>query len=113
MAAQIAEAPAGTVTEVFPESADREGAYRFVENDAIDPTEIGRAALRSCLQRTAGLPFFFVPVDESSLTLTDRGQEHGLGRVGPTKFGARGLEVNRAIGLAPDRTPISYADPHL
>jgi len=112
MAAQIAEAPAGTVTEVFPESADREGAYRFVENDAIDPIEIGRAALRSCLQRAAGFPFFFVPVDESSITLTDRGQEHGLGRVGTTKCCARGLEVISAIGVAPDGTPIGYAGQH-
>jgi len=44
MAARLAETPGGTVTQVFDNSAVREGAYRFVENDVVEAEEIGRAA---------------------------------------------------------------------
>src|SRR5258706_8468916 len=108
IAARIAEAPAGRVTEVFPEGAELEGAYRFLENDAVKAGEIGRAALRACLERARGLPFVFVPVDGSSITLTDRAHEKGTGRVGTTSFCARGLEVMSAIAVAPDGTPLGY-----
>jgi hypothetical protein len=35
MAAAAASNPAGKVTQVFSSSADREGAFRFLENDDV------------------------------------------------------------------------------
>jgi hypothetical protein len=108
MASSVAESPGGTVTRVFQEQAEREAAYRFLENHEVDASEIGRAALRSCLRRTVGMPYFFVPVDGSSLTLTDRDHAFGFGRVTSNKFTSRGLEVVSAVGVSPDGTPIGY-----
>ncbi len=108
LATGVAESPGGTITRVFGESADREAAYRFLENEDIDPVEIGRAGLRSCLGRTKGLPYFLVPVDGSSITLTDREGAFGFGAIGARKFPARGLEVISAIGVSPEGTPLGY-----
>lgn len=108
MATGIAESPGGTITRVFRDSAEREGAYRFLENEDVDPKEISRAALRACLERTRGLPYFLVPVDESSITLTDRDGVFGFGAVGAHKFPTHGLEVVSAIGVSPDGTPLGY-----
>jgi hypothetical protein len=108
MAEALAAAPAGTLTQAFTRSSEREGAYRLVENDRVEPKEIGRAALRACLERTKELPFFYVPIDGSSLTLTDRTRAKGLGRVGNRVVKSFGVEVMTAIGVAPDGVPLGY-----
>src|SRR6266568_5767136 len=108
LATGVAESPGGTITRVFGESAEREAAYRFLENEEIVPVEIGRAALKACLGRTKGLPYFLVPVDGSSITLTDREGAFGFGTIGARKFPARGLEVVSAIGVSPEGTPLGY-----
>jgi hypothetical protein len=108
VAAGVARAPAGRVSQVFRESKKREGAYRSLESKRIQSDEIKRAALQSCLERTAKHQYFFVPVDGSSLTLTDRGGKFGFGRVGTEKFLSRGVEVMTAIGLDPKGTPLGF-----
>jgi hypothetical protein len=106
LAAAVAENPGGTVTKVVEEAAEREGAYRFLENDEVEPVEIRRAAARAALGRTVGMPFVFVPEDGSSLTLTDLTGKKGLGRIGVKRTSAVGLEVMSAIAVAPDGTPL-------
>jgi hypothetical protein len=106
IAAAGAESPGGTVTRVVASPAEREGAYRFLENDEIPAAEIVRASTRACLSRTVGMPFVFVPVDGSSLTLTDRPGARGMGLVAERKVTSRGLEVMSAIGISPEGTPV-------
>ena len=108
LAAAAAESPGGTVTQVLSTSAEREGAYRFLENDDIDAGEIARAATRACLERTKGMPFFFAPEDGCTLTLTDRTGRKGLGRIGDRRREAVGLETMGVIGVGPDGTPLGY-----
>ncbi|HEY2202040.1 MAG TPA: transposase DNA-binding-containing protein, partial [Solirubrobacteraceae bacterium] len=40
LAAGVAMRPAGTVTDVFDDAADREGAYRFLSNTAVSPRAV-------------------------------------------------------------------------
>lgn len=112
IAARAAQSPAGTVTEVFVTSKEREGTYRFVESDKNEVEEIERAALRACLERTKEMPFFFVPVDGSSLTLTDRKRTRDLGRIGNRVVKSCGLQVMTAMAVAPDGTPLGYCAQH-
>src|SRR4051812_13228278 len=63
--------PAGKVTEVFNKGAAREGAFRFVENDAISVKALMAAPHQAAVRRCQEAPFAFVPIDKSSLTLTD------------------------------------------
>src|SRR5947209_6583735 len=79
MAASAANQPAGQVTAVFDAPAAREGAFRLLENEAVDPKEIARASHRACARRVGGSEFAFVPIDGTSLNLTDRKREKGLG----------------------------------
>ena len=71
MAAAIAKRPAGRVTQAFVTSAEREGTYRFIEKDAIDPKAIGESSHRATAKRRVGLPFVVVALDASSLNLPD------------------------------------------
>src|SRR5262245_3096802 len=71
MGAQALATPGGKLTEVFSESAAREGAYRFVENEDIEAQEIADAAHRATVRRCVGSPLAWVPIDQTSLTRYD------------------------------------------
>lgn len=106
MGARAACSPGGKISEVFQTTAEREGAYRLVENDDVAPEAIGAAAHQATAQRAWGMPFVFVPTDQSSLSLTDTQHEKGLGLVGARCRNSPGLNVMTAMAVAPDGTPL-------
>jgi len=106
MGAQMAARPGGKVTEVFTEPAAREAAFRLLENDAVDPAAVADAVHGATARACFGEPFVFVPVDGSSLNLTDATGAKGLGAVGARAKNARGLCVMSAIAVKSDGTPI-------
>lgn len=105
IAARAAASPAGRVSQLFATSAEREAAYRFLENEAVDPEELGRAARLATANRCFEHDFLFVPVDATSLNLPDRVDRRGLGIIATT-VGARGLHVMTAVAVGRDGTPI-------
>jgi hypothetical protein len=106
MAGRLAAAPAGRVTQVFTEPGEREGAYRFVENEHVSAAQLVRSAALASATRAWGQPFVYVPVDGSSLNLPDPHGVRGLGPIGTHTAGARGLKVMNAIVVGADGTPI-------
>jgi hypothetical protein len=104
MAEQAARRPAGKMTEVFAKGASREAAFRFVENEDITVAEIAGAAHRATVEKCAEFKSVYVPVDATSISLSDRTQE--VGNVGPTRDGGKGLHIMSAIAVAPDGTPL-------
>lgn len=106
MATALAARPAGAVTEVFDTSAEREGAYRLLANDAVSSKSLGETLFVSSVARCAKEKRVFVPVDGSSLTLTDRCHARDIGGVGAWAVGARGLIVQTALAVAGDGTTI-------
>ncbi len=107
MAAGLAAKPAGRVTEVFDDSADRQGAYGFLENEQTTVEAILRSACLACAKRWSPADaFVFVPTDGSSLTLSDPRGLRELGPVGTDQACARGLEMMNAIAVGSDGTPL-------
>ncbi len=107
IAGQVAQHPAGTVTEVFgSHHREREAAYDFLENPSVSADAIAEAHQRRTAQRCVGLPFVFVPVDGSSLQFADEENKKGLGFIGTYRAGARGLKVLTAIAVSPDGIPL-------
>jgi hypothetical protein len=105
LTAEVASSPSGTVSGACRTSACREGAFRFVENKAICPRKLvaamARAAARRCEEKLA-----IVPVDATSLHLTDETGRRGLGAVGSWKQGARGVHVMSTLVLTSDGAPL-------
>jgi hypothetical protein len=95
----LAARTAGTVTEVFADRADREGAYRLLSNDKVASTSLiqamGEATARACAEHKK----IYVAVDGSSLSLPDAQGGRGLGCVGTWKDYGRGLHVVTALAL--------------
>ena len=100
MGVAAASNPAGKVTQVFSSSADREGAFRLLENDKVRSAQVSGAVFDASAQMCTDEAFVFVAVDATSLTLTDRKKRRDLGRVGPA-FPSRGLHVMTALAVDP------------
>src|SRR3712207_3692945 len=99
VAAEVARHPAGTVTRACRSSATREGAFRLLEKRAILSQDVGRAAETAGAGRCTGQKLVVVAVDATSLSLTDRGGEKGLGAVGSWSQGSRGLHAMTALAV--------------
>jgi len=111
MLRRVAEHPAGRLTEVFLDAAERQAAYDFVESNASAPALVD--ALAQATVRAAGTaPFVFVLVDGTSLTLTDRRKTKDFGSVGARALPAHGLKVIDALAVNASGTPIGLMDLH-
>lgn len=101
MGAQAAQRPGGKVSAVFNDAAERQGAYGLLESDEVTASQISAAVFAADACRCAPLPFVFVPVDGSSVTLTDLEKSKGFGSIGARCQGARGLKVISALLVSP------------
>src|SRR5262245_58975398 len=81
MLATIAERPAGKVVEVFRSSAERQGAYDLLSNEAVLSGGLLASIQQATVARSTEHPFVHVIVDGTSLTLTDRRLAKDFGAV--------------------------------
>jgi len=109
IAAQSFRAPAGTITTVFTGVAEREAVYRFVENPRARAESVLAAQERATARLARAEPYIFVPVDGSSLTVTDRKKARDVGTVGTYSKRARGLIVVSALAVTRDGTPLGLS----
>ncbi len=98
--------PSGRITEVFATGAQRTATFRLMGHDEVRAIDVADAAHRACARRASEHPFVFVPVDGSSLNLSDHAGTKNLGVVGARSIGARGLQVMTAIAVSPEGTPL-------
>lgn len=115
MAAQVALRPAGKLTQVWEEGAERQGAYRLVENEEVEARDMARAAHEAAFARAQG-PVVYVPVDGTSLSLpAARGKPRGkgFGPVGTARAKARGLEAINALVVSDKGVPLGPGGQHL
>lgn len=109
MAAAVMQSPGGTISSVFKTAAERESAYRFLENQRVDSRVIAQSTFTATAERSAPYPFVFVPVDGSTLSPVQQQHMKGYGPVGTSKTTTQGLESYNAIALTPDGTPLGLA----
>lgn len=115
MAAHVAVRPAGKLTQVWEEGAEREGAYRLVENEAVEARDMAYAAHQAAFARARG-PHVYVPVDGTSLSLPSASEKpgaRGFGPVGTAKAKARGQEAISAIVVSDRGVPLGPCGQHL
>src|SRR4051812_29833350 len=78
MLARSAQSPAGRLSDVFRTPADLQAAYDFVEGD-VRPEAITTAFAEATIRTIGEATTCYVPIDGSSLTLTDRTGKKGFG----------------------------------
>lgn len=100
------------MTSVFATSAEREGAYRLIERGSYSWRALADAAARAAAKRCAAFDTVIVPVDGSSLSLSDPARRRGLGPVGTRTQGAVGVLLMSALALDPHGRPLGLLDQH-
>ena len=110
MARRAVRRPSGKVTEVFGRGAERQAAYDLLESDCADADAFTAALTRSTAHACSHHERVLVVLDGTSLTLTDRRQSKGLGRIGTFSANASGLKLINAIALTTAGEPIGVAD---
>jgi hypothetical protein len=94
------------VTDFTETSAQRQQAYGFIENEAVEPSALTASAAHASLGRLEeGMSWCIVPVDGSSLKLADEFGKKGFGRVGG-QSSTRGLIVQTAMALSQRGVPL-------
>jgi hypothetical protein len=109
LATEVAQQPGGTVTGACRSSASKEGAFRWLENREVSLKPLAMAVQRSALRRCAPLKRVVVPVDATSLTLTDKARRKGFGAVGSWRQGSQGVHVMTALALDQEGTALGVA----
>ena len=104
LAARVAQQPGGTIAGVCRSAAERQAAYDLMSNKKVRSQALLQATTASTAGRCAEHEFVYVPMDGSSLVLTDRAKTKPLGSIGATRFPTRGLKVVDAVAVAPDGT---------
>jgi len=106
VAAQAARRPAGKVTEVFGNDADRQGAYGLLESEDVTSGQVGAPMFEACAERCADEEFVFCAVDGSSITVTDLNDGKDLGSIGTLTQGGRGVKVISALAISAKGVPL-------
>lgn len=103
------ESPGGRITDVFADAAEQQAAYNFVEG-VTPPKAITEALAGATLRQLEDEPFVFVPVDGTSLSLTDRTGKKGFGSIGKRSLPTHGLKVIDALAVRRDGTTLGLLD---
>ena len=106
LAAEVASRPAGKVTQACRTSASQEGAFRWLANQALDHRPVARAIERATLGRCKTAKRVFVPIDATSISVTDEKGSKDLGAVGTWSQGGRGVHAMTAFAVAEDGRPL-------
>lgn len=112
IASSLSSRPAGTITSVFEDAAEREGAYRFLQSPSVSTVEIMRARDTATIAECIGEGIVYVAVDGSSLGLTDRNGARDVGGVGAWSVGGRGLLVTTALAVSKGAVPLGVCGQH-
>lgn len=105
LTADVVRRPAGIVSRVCITSASREGAFRLLESPYVRVDNILEAICEKTAKDCRDRGTVIVPVDASSLSLTDKGNK-GLGPIAHGRARSRGLHAVTAIALTKDGAPI-------
>ena len=104
IAERFADSPGAIISTAVRRSAEREGAYRFMERE-IDTQKIADASFAATIARINGARFAYVPIDGTSLQIRDVERKKGTGPIGARNFPTRGFQVMSSLVVTPDGVP--------
>lgn len=111
IAESVARHPGGTVTSTMKTSAEKEGAYRFIENERVDPSALEEAVGTKAALACDNEEIVFVAMDQTDLTFRDRKGVRGLGPDGANATKTlRSTQVMSALAMTVAGVPLGVLD---
>ena len=104
LAHTLAQNPGASLPEACGSPAMLKGAYRFFENDDIEPDDILQSHIDATYQRLDQAPVVLAVQDTTEINWTNLRATQGLGPLGNSA--CRGLFVHSTLAITPDRVPL-------
>jgi hypothetical protein len=103
MGATLAVQPDGRITRAFANGAEREAAYRLIENAGFSATAIAASIHVAAARRAADHERIIVPIDGVAFTMAYQGK--GFGPI-CNKIHGNGAHAMTALALTPQGVPL-------
>ena len=104
LAHTLAQNPGATLPEACGSSAMLKAAYRFFDNDDIEPPDIVQSHIEATYGRLHHVPVVLAVQDTTEADWTSLRATEGLGPLGCSA--CQGLLVHSTLALTPDRVPL-------
>jgi hypothetical protein len=106
IATAFAQQPTAPIPQACGPGPATQGAYRFFENDDLDPEAIRDAHHQATLERVRQHPIVLALQDTSSLNYSTHPQTQGLGPIGTRQQKIIGLLLHSTLALTPTGQPL-------
>ncbi len=104
LASVLAQHPTAALPEACGDSAMLKAAYRFFDNDAIEPQDVLLSHIQATYGRLAQVPLVLAAQDTTEVNWTTHKATQGLGPLGNTA--CQGLMVHSTLAFTPERVPL-------
>ena len=104
IATMLAQQPGASLPETCGSQAMLKAAYRFFDNEAIEPAEIVASHLQATISRLACVPVVLAAQDTTELNWTAHPATTGLGPLAHPR--QRGLLAHSTLALTPEGVPL-------
>jgi hypothetical protein len=106
IATAFAQQPTAPIPQACGPGPATQGAYRFFENEDIDPEAIREAHQEATLQRVSQVPIVLALQDTSSLNYSTHPETKGLGPIGTRRQKIIGLLLHSTLAVTPSGQPL-------
>jgi hypothetical protein len=107
LAGDLARQPGAPIPQACQTDAQIQGAYRFLENDFVEPEQILAGHRQASLKRLAREPVVLAPQDTTSFNFSQLPATVGLGPIGAKhQPEARGLWLHSTQTFTPEGLPL-------
>ena len=106
IATAFAQQPTAPIPQACGPGPATQGAYRFFENDEIEPAAIREAHHQATLERVRACPVVLCLQDTTSLNYSTHPQTKGLGPIGSHSGKTIGLLLHSTLALTPSGQPL-------
>jgi Transposase DNA-binding/Transposase Tn5 dimerisation domain len=108
IATAFAQKPTAPIPQSCANWTEAKAAYRFFENDAIEPAAIRQAHHRATLKRVCEHPIVLAVQDTTALNYSTHPCTEGLGPIGSHSAKTIGLLMHSTLALSPTGQPLGF-----
>lgn len=112
MATDFAQHPTAPIPQACGSWGKTKAAYRFFDNDAVQPPAILEAHLQATVQRLQAHPVVLCAQDTTTLNYSTHPQSRGLGPIGNNRDKTLGLLLHSTLALTPTGQPLGLLQAH-
>ena len=108
IATAFAQQPTATLPQACGPGPATQGAYRFFENDDIDPAALRQPHHQATLDRARHCPIVLAIQDTTTLNYSTHPQTEGLGLLGSRSEKVIGLHLHCTLAVTPKGQSLGF-----